>query len=108
MVIFNHVPASCAVSDIGGSVLIGLTLAVDPDFKVLFIVIIFHRMSSTNAFSLVSYSTDRNIRGSGDRISTCLSRTTVELLLGPLRWSDTVRDNDPYRDCHGARYQIDI
>lgn len=25
------------------SVLIGLTLAVDPDFKILFVVIIFHR-----------------------------------------------------------------
>lgn len=33
------------------SVLIGLTLAVDPDFKVLFVVIIFHRK-----FSLFSAS----------------------------------------------------
>ena len=27
------------------SVLIGLTLAVDPDFKVLFVVLVFHRKS---------------------------------------------------------------
>lgn len=30
-------------ADDGASVLIGLTLAVDPDFKTLFVVIIFHR-----------------------------------------------------------------
>jgi hypothetical protein len=31
------------VADTEDSILIGLTLAVDPDFKVLFVVIIFHR-----------------------------------------------------------------
>jgi hypothetical protein len=35
---------SAQLIDIASSVLIGLTLAVDERFKVLFIVIIFHRM----------------------------------------------------------------
>ncbi|XP_006461790.1 hypothetical protein AGABI2DRAFT_118644 [Agaricus bisporus var. bisporus H97] len=33
-----------AILEVGIAVLIGLTLAVDPDFKILFIVIVFHQM----------------------------------------------------------------
>lgn len=36
------------------SVLIGLTLAVDENFKVLFIVIVFHRESTTSSFRNLS------------------------------------------------------
>lgn len=38
------------------SVLIGMTLAVDPDFITLFVVIIFHRTSSPRSSAIVDYT----------------------------------------------------
>lgn len=49
------------------SVLIGLTLAVDEEFIVLFIVLVFHRGSSYSLMIWGELSVTRNLRGTRSR-----------------------------------------
>ena len=97
----NHCHICADVQDL--SILIGLTLAVNEDFKVLFVVIIFHRMSTYEPkmpFLTVGY---RNVRRLGSWISTSVYAITTAVQLRPDLRSHFVRIDNPYRNSRWSR-----
>jgi zinc transporter 1/2/3 len=60
------------VTDVWHSLLIGLTLAVSPEFKVLFVVLVFHRkvlLTQVKAWSLISPAETFEGLGIGSRLA---------------------------------------
>lgn len=67
-----------------GRIIIGLTLAVNENFVILFIVIIFHRKYTVILFEHLAH-TRRNVRRSWSRLPTGRPPPSTQIQLDPIR-----------------------
>lgn len=87
------------------SILIGLTLAVDEDFKVLFAVLVFHRKPVFK--SIVQFNTNRatyrNIRRARYWLAVSVHGPTQEVFMGTCGRCDTLWLDYAHWNCRGSR-----